>query len=148
MDTLTRKENWPSLLHNFVIEYEKKEFCWGKIDCCMMMFDWIEYCTGTNLSTPYKGKYSTKIGAIRLMKKLHNGGVLHSVSDYFKKLNIKEIPSLMAQRGDVVIVNELQSEGNYDDVVGICIGLHVIVLSDSNGLHKLPLSTIKKSWKV
>ncbi len=148
LKSLARKENWPILLDEFIKEYEYRDFKWGENDCCLMIIDWINRSTGSTVGEFFIGKYSTKQGAYRKMKTFCNGGIKETFDKIAIEWACESIMPLMAQRGDVIIVNELHEDGIYRDAGGICIGRFVLVLSPEKGTIKLPLSSIKYAWRI
>ncbi|HIF9075767.1 TPA: DUF6950 family protein [Photobacterium damselae] len=79
---------------DYIKENADTPFKWGEFDCCIFISEAIFLQTGLDLYEPYRGKYSTEIGAARAQKKY--GTIEHTLDAHFKRVD----PMLMC-RGDV-----------------------------------------------
>ena len=48
--------------------YRNAPFEWGECDCCLFAADVVRDLTGVDYAAEFRGRYSTKIGAARLIK--------------------------------------------------------------------------------
>ena len=131
-----RKHNWPELLNVFIKSRKDVPFEWGKQDCCLFACDLVKEMTGVDYASDFRGTYNNVAGALTILKK--EGGV--------KQLAINswgvEINPLMAQRGDVVLV-----QGEHGNSLAVCIG-QSIVATGENGLVSLPLRSAICAWRI
>lgn len=115
-------------LLEFVESRKDVPFEWGKQDCCLFAADAVVAMGGEDYAAPYRGKYSTEIGAKRLLSKSAKDGLNGLISDI-----LEPIDKNMAQRGDVVLF-----DGGNGDTLGIywmggifCAGEQGAVLIDA-----------------
>lgn len=141
-----RKDHWEISLDNYLDEQFEKPFEYGVRDCCLFAANWIELLTGVDVAAEYRGKYTTELGAARLIKKVTGGS---SPEDCMDKASadydfITSHPSIWyAQRGDIV---SLEREGNISLGVVDLDGQHAWFTGDT--LTRYPLSECKRSWHI
>lgn len=106
---ITRKHDWPELLHEFLADRRGQEFSWGTNDCCLFACNWVLSCTGVDLAADFRGHYKDQLGAVRIMRKFVGDsaaaedlvrGVAEKIADQHA---IAEVRPALAQRGDVVL---------------------------------------------
>ena len=109
-----RIDNWLLILAN---ELKKpRTFTWGKEDCCLFSANIIKSITNIDIAKEYRGKYKTKLGAFRLIKKCGYKNLVECVDSEIKKHGFKQIHINMAQKGDVVT-----KKIDNDEIVGIML---------------------------
>ena len=69
-----RRDNWPNLLAQFIEQRREQPFAWAVNDCCIFAADWVAVCTGTDHAQPWRGRYSSGLGAVRFLDEA--GGVV------------------------------------------------------------------------
>lgn len=131
-----RYENWVERLYSFVDEMSDKPFAWGEHDCCLFAAGAIFAITGHDYAFGLRGTYSTEKEAYHLIKKM--GGIKSIVG---KALG-DEIKPLMAQRGDLVLI-----DGEHGDTLGICLGASCVAPGEF-GLTYLPFNRAISAWRV
>jgi cell wall-associated NlpC family hydrolase len=132
-----RIDNWPSA---FVAAAEKMRgapFQWGQNDCCIGACDVIAAITGIDPGADLRGRYTTALGAARVLKPL--GGVEQIAEDRCKANGWAEIPLLMAQRGDIAIIDT-----EHGPAVGVCIGATVLFA----GGAERKLNECRRAWRI
>lgn len=93
-----RNIDWQQKLIDLVKAREFIPFDWGKYDCCLFAADVVLEMTGKDYASDFRGKYSSEIGAKRLLSKAGGLEVVLSAS-------FDEVEFNFAQRGDLVLVN-------------------------------------------
>lgn len=96
-----RKENWPTLLSDFIKLKMDQPFIWGQNDCCLFAADAVLELTGIDYAQNYRGIYQTEEAALQFV---NDAGGMQAILD----LNIgqdKRIYVTQAQRGDVVLMH-------------------------------------------
>lgn len=131
---MSRYPDWPERLHAFVEARRGTPFAWGKHDCCLFAADAVAAMTGADLAGTLRGRYTTRIGAARILKK--QGG-LRAIVD----ARMTRIPTLAAGRGDVVLIETEQG-----DALGICLGRQ-IVAAGPDGLTFIGLERAEAAWR-
>ena len=144
---LERKEYWDTrALHDFLLEREPVPFKWGVNDCCLFPADAILAMTGTDIAKDFRGQYKTQLQAFKRIKWLTSGEtVADAVAYCANQFNLEEHTfPLMAKRGDLVV---LDNGGELIAGIVHLNGRHVISVS-ANGLVRLPITTVTRSWSV
>ena len=132
---VTRFENWPLILSEYLTEKEGVAFEWYKNDCSSFIAEAVKRITGEDFFKLYNDYHDERSAAVLLKK---NGGPSGIIT---KCLGEGSTNILMAKRGDIVVVNEpLEAAGIVDDS-----GQRVAVLS-KEGLIRIPLTKAKKFW--
>jgi hypothetical protein len=117
---------WPELLADFIESRRAAPFEWGKNDCCLFCADAVLAMTGEDPATAYRGKYSTDLGARKLIKK---GAGMRGLCPWPSK------PAGFAQRGDIVLAD---MEGM--ETLGIVVGNGMWCAPGKEGLLMRPMS--------
>lgn len=142
MSSLTRVENWDSLLSQYLDDHLDKEFVWGVKDCCLFAADWVLLATGMDFAAPFRGLYDSEDGA-RLMLALyaqpnktdiHQGAPEAYVDSVLPIIDLK-----LAGRGDIIL--------HPDGAIGICLGYFSYFML-SKGIISLKTSQCAKAWKI
>ena len=105
---MKRREDWSTRLCTTIENYSSKDFKWGNSDCCLFICDCVEVMTGVDLAKDFRGRYSSKFEAYKLVKDLGFNSLEDLADSKLERINIK-----LARRGDVVM-----KEGGF----GVCLG--------------------------
>lgn len=130
---LTRVENWPGRLADFVAERWAMPFAWGQNDCAMFAADWVLTCTGHDPASAWRGRYHDALTAARACASLEDAAT--------SELGEPCSPAL-AQRGDVVLF-----DGGFGPTLGVCIG-HMLIAPSRDGLTCAPMTAAAKAWRI
>lgn len=133
-----RQETWPQDLAAYFESFTGKAFEQGSVDCGHFAADAVQILTGVDLFEPFRGKYTTVPGYLKILKRLGHDCVASYVDGV-----LEAIPVPMAQRGDVV----LRLEGELE-ALGICDGVRSVFLSVEGGLAAVPTMDCQKAWRV
>ena len=142
---MQRRPDWQRLLDEFLRANQNRPFEYGKWDCCLFVCDAIAEMTGIDLAAPYRGKYSTRIGALRAINEQVGINSIRAVAEDAAAVHeMPVVPVARAQRGDMVLV----ARGR-DHSLGLVAlnGREAIVVSKC-GLWRLPLSRAVRAWQV
>ena len=129
-----RIEGWEARLVEYIDEARNKEFQWGNHDCALWCARWVELITGKNHWNDWQGKYSTELGAARLMKK-RGFQTAEAIVDHH--LHVR--PVLLARRGDLVLSSQ--------QTIGICAGIQSYFLTE-DGILNSATGDCVKAWTV
>lgn len=142
--------HWQELLHNYLVRRHGEKFKWGSMDCCLFACDAILELTGVDLAKDFRGQYDSALSAVRAMKKFTEDAEeeTHLVEAVTVKVTsqfgLQEVPLLMAQRGDVVL---LQSpNGKSLGILGLR-GTHVHA-SGPDGVVTMPVKECLRAWRI
>jgi len=132
---VTRKPEWQGLLDAFIQEHRLDPYEYGKWDCCLFVCSAIHAMTGVDPGERFRGAYSSCEEARRL------GYVVpRIVEQVCAEHDMKQVPALLARRGDVALVK--RSLG----IVALN-GSDVILISQT-GLSYISLSLARRAWHV
>lgn len=137
MATLKRVEGWDINLVTVTNAMSSRPHIWGDNDCAIFAANAIEAMTGADLMAKIRGRYSTAIGAARVIK---NDG-FESLADYVSSL-LPEISLHDAKRGDLIMCDGPQGEFLAIKERRYAIGPGVL------GVEAVRKSQFRKAWKV
>jgi hypothetical protein len=128
-----RKPGWDVILAEQIDAARTKPFAYGSHDCLTWAFDVRAALTGIDDTGPWKGRYTSELGAARVMKR--HGVTLSDIGD---RLLGEPLPSpLFAQRGDIA----------FREAYGVVAGDQVLY-PGAAGLVARPLWDVEKVWRV
>jgi len=136
MNMATRCNNWPDLLTAYIERKRHEAFAWGSNDCCLFAADWVELCTGKDYAETWRGRYSSGLGAVRV---LDQAGGVEALVD---ALRLHRVAPQQARRGDIVAQ---QAGGGI--TLGICLGLNTAFVAKT-GLVFMPISNVETAWRI
>ena len=135
---MPRIENWTTILAARLEAVRDLPFAWGRHDCATWAFDLRRDLTGgEDIAALWRGRYTTALGAQRIMRKLGWQNIEAMGRDL---LGDPLATPLLAQRGDLVL-------GGEDPAFGVCAGARAVFISP-DGLVQLPLSVCSLAWRV
>jgi hypothetical protein len=144
---MIRLEHWATQsFHSFLLERAKMPFIWGTNDCCTFAADAIKSITGADIAAEFRGRYSTKTEAFKLIKQITGGSTVEDAAAYCAaKHGLQELTSpLFAQRGDLVVMVE-----NGETLAGVVHlnGRHIVTVGEK-GLMVKYITDVKRAWRV
>lgn len=126
-------------------------FVWGVSDCALFAADGILAITGTDIASDFRGKYHDQASSLAIAKTvtgLPDPTVADCAAYCAAKHGLKEVPPLMAQRGDLVV---LQDAGRAIAGLMHLSGRHVVAQGEL-GLKKIPVTItpalVLRAWRV
>lgn len=132
----TRRDNWPNLLAQFIEQRRGQPFAWSVNDCCTFAADWVAVCTGTDHAQPWRGRYSSGLGAVRF---LDEAGGVEALVD---ALGLQRVAPQVAGRGDIVA-----QEAGRGITLGICLGVTTAFVAKT-GLVFGPITNVETAWRI
>ena len=117
-------------------------FAWGRNDCATFACDIAEAVCGVDFAAPLRGRYHTRLGAARGLKRVAGGGFEEATVKLAQQHNLAEIAPLMARRGDLVLIDT-----DIGPALGICVG-ESIASAGPEGVALVPLSGARRAWRV
>jgi hypothetical protein len=141
--------NWQELLHNYLLRRQNETFAWGSMDCCLFACDAVRELTETDLAVDFRGKYDSLLTAVKAMKRFTSSDEeKHLVELVAEKIalqhEIEEVPLLMAQRGDVILLDSPLGKGL--GILGLR-GTHVHC-AGPDGVVDVPLQECVRAWRI
>jgi hypothetical protein len=138
---MKRLPSWRSALHAYLHDVWRKPLVWGEHDCALFSAGGVQAMTGEDFGAPYRGRYKTLAGGLRLLKKRG----FDSHADLAASL-LEEIHPSMAQVGDLVAV-KVDDAGLY--ALGIVQGSRIYVLRpDAGAIGTVDLLDAERAFRV
>lgn len=101
-------------LDAFLEEAAATRFHDGTWDCALMVAAWVERVTGKDGATPWRGRYATRIGWMRILKRA--GGIEAVIAQGTALAGLEETRE--PRRGDIGVARQ----PNGELMAGICLG--------------------------
>ena len=99
-----RKDDWPVRLHRYIESIKDSKFAYGAHDCGLLAAGCIEVMTGEDFASELRG-YTSAREAMEAVKRVCGSASIRKLGEHIAaKYNLREVPVLMAQRGDLAIV--------------------------------------------
>ena len=134
-----RIEHWELKLDKQIKLWQNQQFAYGKSDCAIFVCDVLKAVTGVDYYEEFKGLYSTRVRALKIIAK--EGSLANLVTKTFK---IEPKPSRYAMRGDPVLYIDKETK---EECLGICIG-HLIIAPKEEGLGTFDLLDALHTWNL
>ena len=132
--------DWPERLYAFVEARQSTPFDWGSNDCCSFAADAVLQCTGVDPLADIRpdgvATWATQLQAYKLLKA--HGGMAAMVTARLGQ----PVPVLMAQRGDVLLV---QMDGL--DALVVCLGAQYVGAGPAGVVYG-PINDALLAWRV
>ena len=142
---MQRRPDWQGVLDEFLRANRNRPFEYGMWDCCLFVCDAIAAMTGVDLATYYRGKYSTRTGALHAIgEQLGTASIQAVAANAAAAHQMPEVPVPHAHRGDMVLV----ACGRDYSVGLIALNGRDVIVTSRRGLWRLPLSRAVRAWQV
>jgi hypothetical protein len=119
-----------------------RSFQWGVHDCCTFACDVIHDAGGVDYAAPFRGRYRSAAGAARVLRRFAGGGLEAAAEKIAQDNGLEEVPPLMAQRGDFILLDAAEGPA-----LGVCLGATFIAAGPA-GAVTLPLKRARRAWRV
>lgn len=111
-----RLPDWEERLADFIAAGQTRAFEWGAWDCVLMATACAAAITGEDKAAAFRGAYTTRRGAARILRTLGQGTLLRTVNHNFAPKS-----PAYARRGDLIW---------HRGAVGVCIGKAAAFITD------------------
>jgi hypothetical protein len=156
--TLAHHPHWQTrAFHNFLKVRAHVPFGWGQQDCALFAADGIEACTGIDIAADFRGKYSDEASALAAIKTICGGSTVEDAAAYCAaKHGLPEWQyPLMAQRGDLVVLNDPDSDAPAPRIIAGLVhlsGRHIVAAGEKGLkrilIHEGNATPILRAWHV
>ncbi len=119
-----------------------RPFAWGRHDCALFACELVGAATGVDYAADFRGRYRSAAGAARLLKRFAGGGLEAAAEKITRDNGLEEVPPLMAQRGDFVLVDETAGPA-----LGVCLGSHIVAAGPMGAVLR-PLDAARRAWRT
>ena len=136
-----RLPDWEERLGAYLMEVRERAHAFGSHDCALHGARAVEAITGADHGAPFRGRYTTALGAKRALKRFGAGSIEATFDAH-----LASIPPSFAGRGDLVMADTPTGPA-----IGVCIGgdgMFVGREGEHDGLVRLPRSTWTRAWRV
>jgi hypothetical protein len=117
MTMISRVEDWRARLNRLIAYSGTRPFEWGQWDCGIFPLCAIEAVTGEPVGDEWRGTYSTKLGAVKALKKRG----YESITAVHERMFGPSKPIALARAGDVVSM-ATGDDGPLSEAFGVCLG--------------------------
>jgi len=132
-----RLKGWEQRLHKVTVAALMNPFVRGQNDCCTFAADVILALTGVDHVSEFRGTYSDKRGAYKVLSELDCRDVDDLADRYLPNIEVSEL-----QRGDIAMF-----EGEDGKFLAVCTG-YTCVAPTRIGLVHSPTQLALKAWRV
>lgn len=132
-----RLPDWPARLNAALRPHRGAAFEYGRHDCAILAADAVKAVTGSDPAAAWRGRYTTKAGGLRHMRRAGHADQIGLAAALFAEIH----PSA-AGAGDLAVV-----EGPWGPVLAVVTGPAVAVFAPA-GLAFLPLTEARRAFKV
>ena len=129
-----RIEHWEIALHDAIQAARERPFSYGTHDCATFAFNVRLALTGEDVAAEWRGRYSTELGAKRMLTRLGHEDVAGLATHHLGEPQ----PVGLSRRGDIVLI---------DGALGVCVGAKCAFAGHS-GLVFHRLLDCTKAWRV
>jgi len=118
------------------------QFQWGEFDCALHVANCVRAITGCeDPAAAYRRKYSDEAGAAAI----YGPSLEDFMAAQCAQLGLEEVPVALAQRGDVVLIDNGTAEG----AAGIVsLDGRFATCAAQNGMALVRLDRWKRAWKI
>lgn len=134
---MKRHNDWRTRLIAYMHDTVRRPFEEGVHDCALFAAGAVEAMTGEDYAAPYRGRYSTTLGGLRILRK---DGFEDHVA--LAASHCEEIPPAFACPGDLAVIPTDDGPS-----LGVVQGERVYCLLP-NGLGLEPLSSATRAFRV
>lgn len=129
-----KPEGWEKRLFECIEAKRKLPFAWGDHDCSIFVMDCVDAQLNTQYAAQWRGRYKTRVGAYRVLKK--EGGYATIAMGY----GFKKKPTSQASRGDLAYIGGATA-------MGVVVGDRIIATGETS-LVSLPIDVALYVWEV
>ncbi len=132
-----RRRDWPERFNEVIEANTRTHFDDGTWDCCIFAADCALAQTGVDPMPEFRGKYSDKEGAQRLIRAHPSKNLYGIMRSKFGN------PHRTGGRGDIVYT--ITEDG---PTLGVCIGATALFVARPEGFYEVSMSEIKKVFRA
>lgn len=142
---MRRLDQWPEKLAEHWDATAGMPGAWGTRDCATAFFDAVAAITGEDLIAEFRGRYTTELGAAKLLRKQGCDTIEQFAEKLFRDRGIEELPTVrLAGRGDAVVLDT--QDGPALGMVALD-GMHAITVSLEAAVA-VPLAQCRRAWRI
>ncbi|WP_457587282.1 DUF6950 family protein [Ensifer canadensis] len=139
MIELQRVDNWRGRFEQTIDEIRYRPFAWDAECAIHLCGRLVQAVTDIDVAAPYRGRFSTAAGAVRVMT---NSG-FSNLADLVASI-LPEIHPSQMEIGDVAAIAD---DSKFGFALGVCNGERIFVIKES-GLGTVDMLDAKRAFKV
>lgn len=132
-----RHPDWQARLVAYLHAARLQPFAYGRHDCCLFAADAVAAMTGIDIAAPWRGRYTTLRGGIRVLRRSGYRDHVALAAAWFP-----EVPAFSAQPGDLAVI---ATEAG--PALGVVQGEAVYVLGPQ-GLGLVSLLSVTRAFRI
>lgn len=132
-----RLPDWETRLADYIGGHRKAVFEYGRFDEVLFAAGAIEAMTGEDPAAHIRGRYDTRLGALRVMRREGFRNLVEVMDVRFGT-----VPLGHAQRGDITL---------HGCGLGVCLGRDAYFIGEDDGRHGLvaiPMRSCEIAWRI
>ena len=137
----SKKVGWETRLEEHIEAHRYKKFRWGQNDCVTFSLTSMNKITQMPAFECYTPRWKNKREAVMLLKKAGVRSWIEIIELHLEKNGLWKIPTLMAQRGDLAIIDTDQGLG-----VGV-VYFDKVLHPGPKGLCATKITDAKRVWR-
>lgn len=138
---MKKREALEAAIRLAVDEWTRTPFVWGSSDCLLSLANIILSARGYDPAAPFRGRYTSRIGAIRVTREF--GGFDGALASMLYDAGCREIVPRSAIIGDIGIL-----ENAAGAVGGVIRDIQMWVGRKDYGFVALPTGRVARAWRV
>jgi hypothetical protein len=146
---MTTRDNLELAVIAAMAEAGRNVMAWGRDDCALWCADIVRDALGYDLGAPFRGRYKTRRGAMRVLGRNGLKGLLQRTARY---RHWKRIHPTLAQPGDLGLAwTRVALPGRKPTEVlatVICRANHWFVARNEKGFTAIPARDVAMAWSV
>ena len=146
---MRRYEDWPDRLVCFLADRDRTPLKWGTSDCSLFACDAINAMNGSDPGHWFRGKYTTKRQAFKLLKQFGGGGLIETTERVMKEMQYEEIKPDQANSGDLVLIDV---ENVHPDAFGLTAAImankETAIAQGKDNLVYVEDPQIERAWAI
>lgn len=135
---MSRLPDWKNRLHAYLDDCARTPFALGTHDCALFAAGAVAAMTGTDIAAPYRGRYTTLKGGLRL---LQQAGFADHVA--LARHHHAEVHAAFVTPGDLAVIDTAEGA-----VLGVVQGEGIYVLHVTGRIGLLPIAAAQTFLKV
>ena len=146
---MKRYSDWSDRLLWFLAKRDRQPLKWGVSDCSLFACDAIRAMNGADPGYWFRGKYTSKKEAFKLLKRFSGGGLTEAVEKTTEDMDYPEINPKKANSGDMVLIDV---ENVHPDAHGLTAAImacpNVAIAQGKDSLVYIDNPDIKRAWAI
>lgn len=138
---MNKRARLEKAIRSAVTVWCSERFVWGSADCLLSLADIIKEARGYDPAAPFRGRYSTRIGALRVTREF--GGYEGALAAMAYDAGWRVINPEFAKVGDIGVIKNA-----HGTVGGVIRDVALWVGRKDLGFHTFPTESVAVAWRV